>query len=228
MSRSRLEIFINCPRCFYLEYRLGIKRPSGYPYTLNLAVDKLLKKEFDIYRKKQSRPPLLIDNNIEAIPFLHYKFRQWQDLRQGITFLVPNTNILLSGSIDDVWLDTKTKELIIVDYKATSSRTPVSIDAPWKNAYKRQLEVYQWLFRKNGFAVSNTAYFVYCNASTNARSFENRLEFDISFIPHSGNTNWVETAVIDAYSCLNGKIIPAHKKGCNYCKYNVLNSKLKK
>ena len=47
LSRSRLELFVDCPRCFYLDRRLGTDRPPGFPFTLNSAVDTLLKKEFD-------------------------------------------------------------------------------------------------------------------------------------------------------------------------------------
>ena len=47
LSRSRLDVFLNCPRCFYLDRRLGIDRLPGFPFALNNAVDKLLKLEFD-------------------------------------------------------------------------------------------------------------------------------------------------------------------------------------
>lgn len=53
LSRSKIELFINCPRCFYLDRRLGVGQPPGYPFTLNSAIDKLLKKEFDIHRKNK-------------------------------------------------------------------------------------------------------------------------------------------------------------------------------
>lgn len=57
-------------------------------------------------------------------------------------------------------------ELIVVDYKATSKTTAVSLDADWQIAYKRQAEIYQWLLRKNDFSVSNIAYFVYVMEKT--------------------------------------------------------------
>jgi hypothetical protein len=46
LSRSKIDMFINCPRCFYLDRKLGVAQPPGYPFSLNSAVDKLLKKEF--------------------------------------------------------------------------------------------------------------------------------------------------------------------------------------
>ena len=49
LSRSKIGLFQECPRCFYLDNRLGLKRPPGYPFNLNTAVDTLLKREFDAH-----------------------------------------------------------------------------------------------------------------------------------------------------------------------------------
>lgn len=51
LSRTRIEMFLDCPRCFYLANRLGLGRPSMPGFSLNTAVDELLKKEFDLLRK---------------------------------------------------------------------------------------------------------------------------------------------------------------------------------
>ena len=52
ISRSKIDLFIECSRCFYLDRRLGVGRPPGFPFNLNSAVDHLLKQEFDIHRAK--------------------------------------------------------------------------------------------------------------------------------------------------------------------------------
>ena len=54
------------------------------------------------------------------------------------------------------------------------------------------MEVYQWLFRKNVFKVSNTGYFLYCNGNTDKEAFDVRLNFDVKIIPYRGNTDWVK------------------------------------
>jgi hypothetical protein len=220
ISRSKLDLFINCPRCFYIDRKLGIGQPPGYPFNLNSAVDALLKKEFDYYRQKQEPHPLLIENKIKAILFQHPKIDEWRDsLRRGIQYHVPNTTIILTGGVDDVWINTETQELIIVDYKATSKAEAVSIDADWQIGYKRQAEIYQWLFRQNGFKVSNTAYFVYCNGRTDLDRFDKKLQFDIFVLPYVGNTEWVEEAVRKAYECLCEANIPARSTECDFCRY---------
>jgi len=205
---------------------LGTDRPPGYPFSLNSAVDKLLKKEFDVYRAKGTIHPLMKHYKIDAVPLAHEKMDEWRDaLRRGITYLHKDTNFMVTGGVDDVWVD-KQGELIIVDYKATSKEEEVSIDADWQIAYKRQMEVYQWLFRKNGFKVSKTGYFVYCNGDSDKEAFDGKLEFDIKIIPYEGDDSWVEKTIIDAHKCLNSDAIPEAGVDCDYCKYiKAINSK---
>ena len=59
LSRPKVELFMGCPRCFYLDRRLGIARPAGFPFNLNSAVDALLKREFDRYRAEGAPHPLM-------------------------------------------------------------------------------------------------------------------------------------------------------------------------
>lgn len=219
ISRSKLDLFLNCPRCFYLDRKLGVGQPGGFPFNLNNAVDKLLKKEFDIHRASGTKHPLMETYGIDAVPFQHPKMDEWRDSRyRGITYRVPNTNVIITGGVDDVWINPK-KELIIVDYKATSKEEEVTLDADWQIGYKRQMEIYQWLFRQNGFKVSNTGYFVYCNGKTDTKAFDGKLEFDIRIIPYKGDDSWVEKIVHEAIDCLQGEALPPSGSDCDFCKY---------
>jgi len=76
LSRSKISLFLNCPRCFYLDRRLGIGRPPGFPFNLNSAVDALLKKEFDLHRAKEKAHPLMEKYGIDAVPF---QVREWMN-----------------------------------------------------------------------------------------------------------------------------------------------------
>ncbi|MDD4110567.1 MAG: PD-(D/E)XK nuclease family protein [Clostridia bacterium] len=219
ISRSKIDMFLNCPKCFYLDRVLGIGQPPGYPFSLNSAVDKLLKKEFDIHRAGHTAHPLMKAYELDAIPFEHEKMDEWRDsLRRGITYLDSETNLLITGGVDDVWVKPG-GELIIVDYKATSKEAEVTLDAEWQDGYKRQMEVYQWLFRKNGFKVSDTGYFVYCNGRTDNKAFDGKLEFNIKLLPYVGNPDWIEGTIKDIYKCLNSKKIPESGDDCDFCNY---------
>ncbi len=224
LSRSKLDLFINCPRCFYLDRRLGRAQPPGYPFSLNSAVDRLLKKEFDFYRRARQPHPLMIKERINAIPFSHPKLDQWRDaLKGGVSYMFPDTNLLITGAVDDIW-ETPEGHLHVVDYKATSKEEEVSLDKEWQEGYKRQAEIYQWLLRKNGFIVDPTSYFVYCNGRADAMRFDARLEFDIKIIPYKGDDSWIERTIADAWRCLCGEglkkgQLPESGKDCDYCAY---------
>src|SRR3989344_7187088 len=135
LSRSKIDNFIKCPRCFYIDRRLGVGQPPGYPFSLNSAVDLLLKKEFDVHRAKGTAHPLMKAYKLDAVPFAHEDLDTWRNAYVGIQYLHTATNLLIYGGIDDVWV-TPQGELIIVDYKATSKDAEVSLDAAWQDGYK--------------------------------------------------------------------------------------------
>ena len=221
LSRSKIDLFLNCPRCFYLDRKLGVSQPPGFPFSLNSAVDKLLKKEFDIHRVNQTPHALMSAYGLDAIPLAHEKIDEWRDsLKAGITVAIDNTNVVVTGGVDDVW--TKPDgELIIVDYKSTSKDGEVNLDSDWQIGYKRQMEFYQWLFRRNGFNVSSTGYFVYCNGDTDKEAFDAKLEFDIKLIPYTGDDSWVEPTILEAIKCLKEDKLPGSGADCDYCKYRA-------
>lgn len=220
LSRSRLELFGQCPRCFWLDSVKGIGRPKTPPFNLNIAVDALLKKEFDVHRADGSRHPLLERYGLDLVPYAHKELDAWRENFVGIQYREPNTGLLVTGAIDDVWVN-RAGELVIVDYKATSKdgRIDSLSDSSWGEQYKRQTEVYQWLFRKKGFKVSDTGYFVYVNGRKDREAFDARLEFDVTLIPHVGDDSWVEGAIVAAKACLESPVPPAPGKGCEYCGY---------
>jgi len=218
LSRSKIDLFLNCPRCFYFDRCLGVAQPPGYPFSLNSAVDKLLKKEFDIHRADGTPHPLMKTYKVNAIPLKDKNMDKWRDaLRGGIEHLHRDTKLNITGGIDDIWVN-PAGEFIIVDYKATSKTGEVSLDADWQIGYKRQMEIYQWLFRKNNYNVSTTGYFVYCNGDADKEAFDGKLEFDVKILPYVGDDSWIEKTIINIYKCLNGKL-PESGKDCDYCKY---------
>lgn len=218
MSRSRLELFVGCPRCFYLDRRMGIDRPPGFPFTLNAAVDALLKKEFDIHRAKHEAHPLMTKYKIDAIPFAHENLNKWRENFVGVEYLHEPTNLLITGAVDDVWVNHK-GELIVVDYKATSTTKEITLDEAYRAGYKRQMEIYQWLLRRNGFKVSDTGYFVYVNGKADRAAFDGKLEFDVDILTYKGSDKWVEKTIIAAHHCLSGEKIPEPAADCDYCNY---------
>ena len=182
-------------------------------------MDALLKKEFDIHRAKGTKHPLIEKYGVDAIPVLHKDLDKWRHNFTGIQFLHQLTNLLIFGAIDDLWQNSK-GEYIVVDYKATAKIEEITkLDKDWHNGYKRQMEIYQWLLRQNGYKVSDTGYFVYCNGIADAKAFDKKLEFRVNLIPYKGNGSWVEKTIFDIHKCLNSDKIPQARENCDYCDY---------
>ncbi|MDB5238857.1 MAG: hypothetical protein JWO00_192 [Candidatus Parcubacteria bacterium] len=220
ISRSKIDLFLNCPLCFYLDRKMGVARPPGFPFNLNSAVDTLLKKEFDIHRAAKSAHPLMEAFGLkDVVPYADSRMEAWRDaLKRGVTFVHEPTNFNVTGGVDDVWINGK-GELIVVDYKATSKESKVNLDSEWQIGYKRQMEVYQWLLRKNDLKVSDTGYFVYCNGKTDRKAFDAKLEFDVDIIPYKGDDSWVEKTLMDMRKCLEAPTPPKPASLCDYCNY---------
>jgi len=219
LSRSKIDLFLECPRCFYIDNKLGIKRVPGFPFTLNSAVDQLLKQEFDIHRSKNEQHPLQIEFGLDARPVAHAELDEWRRNFGGVRALHGATGLLVTGAIDDLWINGN-GEYIVVDYKATAKEEAVKVlDKEWQDGYKRQMEIYQWLVRRNGLKVSNTGYFVYCTGKLDRGAFNKRIDFDIHLIPYQGNDSWVEETLHKIKETLESNVIPESEDDCDHCSY---------
>lgn len=220
LSRSKIDLFIECPRCFYLDNKLGTKRPSMPSFNLNIAVDELFKKEFDEFRKAGEQHPIMEGSGADTLPFSHKDLDTWRDPFEGITHLHEATGLLVSGAVDDLWQNSN-GEIIVVDYKATSKEGKIESlqDSSWEEQYRRQIGVYQWLLRMNGFSVSTIGYFVYANAKQTEERFDNKLVFETTLIPCIGDDSWIEKTLSDILQCLESSTYPASGDRCEYCPY---------
>ena len=221
LSRSTVERYITCPRCCVLEKNYKIKPPS-LPFTLNIAVDNLCKNEFDHFRALQEPHPLFNQFSIDAVPFKHKNLDNWRNNFKGLRYKSLENNYDFGGAIDDVW-QKRNGELIVVDVKATSKNNfdwqETFNKYEYPKAYKRQLEMYQWLFKKNGFEVAEEAYLVYFNGKKNEKFFHNKLQFDVHLIKLDSSSDWVEDKVIKTVNLIRSKSFPKPSLNCEVCNY---------
>ena len=226
LSRSKIELFTQCPRCFWLDARLKLKRPSSPPFLINSAIDALLKSEFDTYRKKGQQHPWQIEFKVDAKPFAHKDLDRWRHTFTGVQHLDKASNLLIFGGVDDVW-ETPKGELVVVDYKATAKDQEITDLGPvgsWHDQYRRQMEVYQWLLRGEGHKVSDTGYFVYANGIGKMDGFFNKVEFRTNVFPYKGKDDWIEPTLLKIKACLESDEMPpvgtaAMGGECEFCSY---------
>jgi hypothetical protein len=218
LSRSKIDLFLQCAKCFYLDRVFGIARPQFPAFLLNSAVDELFKKEFDIHRIKKEAHPIMTQYKINAIPYEHPHLDEWRHNFTGVRTMHTPTNFELFGAVDDLWINPK-GELHVVDYKSTSKEEAITLDDKWKEGYKRQLEIYQWLLRQKGFSVSDRGFFVFANGRKDRKAFDGKLEFDVTLLPYDGDTSWIEDTIFRIKETLDSKEIPASCADCEYCNY---------
>ncbi|PPR79891.1 MAG: hypothetical protein CFH01_00100 [Alphaproteobacteria bacterium MarineAlpha2_Bin1] len=233
LSRTRVENFIRCPACFYLQQVKGVVFPTLPGFNLNEATDILLKRDFDKYRSLGKAHPFLVKLGKDfLIPYYHENFNLWT---QSIHFASDGrmnfhhepTNLKVGGGLDDVWLNQKTNELHIVDYKSTSQRTAgkkISLNDFWKKSYKRQMDFYVWIMLKKKLNVSKTGFFLYCDGDrfgnyTFLNSDSATMNFKMTLLSYSVDLSWVEDTLYKIKDCLELKSPPNHNNNCEYGKF---------
>lgn len=225
LSRGRFADFLSCPRCFYLDRVKGLESPTTPPWSLNSNTDRLLKKEFDICREAQVPHRLFANNGLEhVVPFAHDEMDTWRNSFSGLKYQLPGTNLLLHGGVDDIWQDTITGQLIVVDYKSQCTANPVIPDhyfnATYRWGYQVQMDFYGYLLTKMGFNVAPVSYFLVVNADQNAPSFEGKMLFDEVLVPYKWQYEWLEPKLFEMVETLNGESLPASNFACENCAYS--------
>lgn len=231
ISRSKFSNFIDCPRCFYLDRVKGLKEPSMPGWALNSAVDDLLKKEFDRHRKSKTPHPIMKEYNLNFIPFDHPDIDKWREsLSSGISYLDKDTNLIIKGGIDDVWFDLDKEELVVVDYKAQSSNTPVEtesyLESQYHQGYKRQMDIYVHILREMGFKVSDITYFMVCNGEKSFDIFDQKINFSTTLVPYKSDPSWIPSKIKEMKETLDSEKIPDYNEDCESCVYLYCNNQL--
>ena len=132
---------------------------------------------------------------------------------------------------DDIWQHRSNNKLIVVDYKATAKNGEVTLDVvtqddEWKNGYKRQMEIYIWLLRKQNFDVDDRGFFLYANGQENG-GFDQKIEFDVSLLPHVASCDWIEPILLCLKACLIQPLPPSARDNCEFCGYVAANLGIK-
>lgn len=210
LSPNSLNLFLECPHCFWLEKNTGIKRPPVYPYSLNLAVDGLLKEEFDDYRQKRIPHPLFEDNNIEAKLFPNQKLiNQWRNNLAGIRYFDKDLQATLFGAMDDV-LEFSNGKLSPLDYKSAGSAAANVYDR-----FQLQMDVYTFLLEKNSYKTFGKGYLAFYIVDK-SRGFIDRLPFKKEIVEIDTNPEDIYEIFKEAVIVLKQPNPPRHSDDCQF------------
>jgi hypothetical protein len=209
LSPSTLNLFLECPRCFWLHINENIHRPRGIFPSLPGGMDLVIKDYFDKYREKNELPPEL-QGKIDAKLFHdHALLNKWRNWRTGLEYKDENLGVTLFGALDDCLEDNG--KYMPLDYK-TRGFPPKDGDS--EKYYGNQLDCYALLLQENGYPVGDYGYLVYY--------FPEHVEengtviFNVKPIQLKIDPNRAKKTLKDAIKLLDGPI-PAHHSECEYC-----------
>ena len=226
ISRGKFFNFLTCRRCFYLDRVKGLDPPGTPGWSLNETTDLLLKKEFDYCRERQIPHRLFIENQLtNLVPYDHPEIDNWRDsLHKGLMLRYKDTNIILTGGVDDIWQHNISKKLIIVDYKSQAKFGRVDkqdyLEDPYHEGYKIQMDFYAYLLVGMGFDVHQTSYFLVCNAKRDEKEFKKRMNFDEYLVPYNWNIDWIENKINEMINLINNSQLPKQNLSCKNCAYS--------
>jgi len=210
LSPNSLNLYLECPHCFWLEKREGIKRPPPYPYALNTAVDILLKQEFDKYRKKKELHPLLVANNIPAKLFPNQKLLdEWRSNFKGLRYYDAELDATLFGAVDDI-LEFSDGRLAPLDYKSTGSKVATIYDR-----FQLQMDVYTFLLEKNGYKTVRKGCLAFYVVDKE-NGFIDRLPFKKEIHMINTDPSYVQGLFKEAVELLRKDEPPAHSQDCKF------------
>ncbi len=209
-SPSTLSILKECPRCFWLQFSKGIKRPEGVFPSLPSGMDIILKKHFDMFRDRGEMPPelkhlegeykLFDDINLLADWRNNFKGIHWQD-EEGNVF---------RGAIDNLLL--KDGKLVVLDYKTRG----YPLKEETAGYYQDQMDIYNLLLRKNGYETEDYAYLLFYHPKE--VSEQGDVVFHTDLIMRNIDVGNAERIFSAAVAVLQGEM-PSPAVNCRYCGY---------
>jgi hypothetical protein len=209
-SPSSLSLLKDCPRCFWLQFNKDIKRPAGIFPSLPSGMDKILKIHFDSFMEKGELPPELKDCNDDCKLFDDIEvLKVWRSNFKGIRWTDKEGN-LFRGAVDNILK--KGKKLIVLDYKTRGY--PLKEDTA--EHYQNQLDIYNFLLRKNGHETEDYAYLLFYHPDkVNGKG---DVVFNTDLVKMKISVKNAENIFKNALKVLKGNM-PKPAEECEYCKW---------
>ncbi len=210
LSPSSLSLLKDCPRCFWLHFNKGIKRPDTIFPTLPSGMDKILKAHFDRFRDKGKLPPELKDMNREVKLFDNVELLNvWRSNFKGIQWTDKKGN-LFRGAVDNILK--KGNKLIVLDYKTRG----YALKEDTAEHYRNQLDIYNLLLRKNKYETEDYSYLLFYYPREVEEDGD--VAFHTELVKMEVSIKNAESIFKKAIEVLEGKM-PESSEECGFCKW---------
>jgi hypothetical protein len=205
LSPNSLNLYRDCPRCFWLQFNKGIKRPSGIFPSLPGGMDGILKVYFGQFRGTDNLPPI-IDGRVEG--------QLLNPLPKSLMHKDTQLQAILHGKLDDA-LDFGDGTYAPLDHKTRGYAPKEEI----LDAYQLQMDVYDFLMEQNQMPTRHLAYLVYYYPTPG--QLHEKFPFEVVIKPVATDPGRAQQIFADAVKLLRGDMPPASKV-CGYCAWSKL------
>jgi hypothetical protein len=205
-SPSSLSLLKDCPRCFWLKFNKGIEMPGGVFPSLPSGMDSVIKKHFDSFREKGTVPEEIEETGASLFSDTE-QLKIWRSNFKGVRWEDDKGNVL-HGAVDDIL--EKDGKLIVIDFKTRGF--PCKDDT--HETYQDQLDIYNFLLRKNGHKTEDYAYLIFYHpVKVNGQG---DVVFDRTLKKMDIDVKNAERIFRKAIEVLEGDE-PASAEGCGVC-----------
>lgn len=210
LSPSQLNLFKECPRCFWLQNHKVWKRPVGPFPSLPSGMDRILKNHFDKFREQGKMPPELCERKDNSCANMKLfddieKLKVWQNNFKGVSWTDKEGNEL-HGAIDNLLV--LGKKLIVLDYKTRG----YALKEDTAEHYRLQQNVYNFLLRKNGYETEDYFFLLFYVPKEVMPTGE--VIFDTDLVKMKVDIKMAEKVWKDALELLKGD---CPQKSCEWC-----------
>lgn len=212
LSKSSLETFKTCPRCFWLEKNAKLKKPEGIKASIMDGIDDGMKQCAE-YHARENKPIHYLSAFPGAKPHPDRArvaaFMSWRTFQATIT--AGSQQALIWGQVDDLieWDDSRVSPW---DFKSNGKARDWADYTVKYNSL--QADMYEILLQANGMTTTGVAYFTY----TWPVCVDGVLGFDFQTVSIETDQNRALAIIEQAIDCLQGSE-PESDPSCEYCTY---------
>jgi CRISPR/Cas system-associated exonuclease Cas4 (RecB family) len=203
LSPSSLNLFLECPRCFWLYVNKGMKRPSIPVATITTGLDNVLKEYCNLYRAKGILPPIL-EGKVPGKLISQLANKGW------LEFIDHKNDARLIGYLDEC-LDLGNNFYAALDHKTRGSKPEKT-----HRAHQFQMDAYTFLLEQNNFPTKKVAYLVYYIPV--AVASKEAIEF-IVFVSEVKTDPERAKKIFSEAAAVLKQAIPGADKDCAFCQW---------
>jgi CRISPR/Cas system-associated exonuclease Cas4 (RecB family) len=217
LSPSSTNVFLDCPRCFWLEKNRKIKRPRGPFPSLPNGMDREIKRYYDRCRAEGMLPSELA-GRVSGVLFPdQVLMKKWRHYKSTpLKYVCPETGAILSGALDDCLVDGGI--LTPLDYKTKGGALKeADIIGTY---YQNQMNSYELMLAASGYGTRGEGVLVYYYPAEVRES--GITQFTVEPVILKTDPEDAKGVVLRAAQCWRSPEPPEPNPGCEYCNYSMI------